>query len=257
MFAHLPIIDIPLLDTSILLFLVFIALLTGFVKSGLPALGGLVSVMLVSVFPAKDALGITLFYLLAGDVIAVTFYWRQVNVVELKRLLPMIFVGIGTGILVLSVVNDQLLGLVIGSMIIFLVLLEPFRTTVSAWAMRHIVWIRNISGWLAGLTTTVGNAAGPILSLYFLLLKLDKHSFTGTAAVFFLIVNTVKLPLYGSIGIFKAYYLSSVLLTVPFVFVGAYFGRQFLKWIPQQQFTQIILAFTGLAGLSLIIRYFI
>ena len=188
---------------------------------------------------------------------AVAFYWRQANITELKRLLPMIFIGIATGILVLTFVNNQILGLIIGCMIVFLVLLEPFRTKVTAWAMQRLFWVRNISGWLAGLTTTVGNAAGPVLSLYFLLLKLDKHSFTGTAAVFFLIVNTVKLPLYFSIGIFQSYYLTSVLLTLPFVFVGAYFGRKFLKWVPQQQFTQIILAFTGLAGLSLIIRYFI
>jgi uncharacterized membrane protein YfcA len=249
--------DITFLDATTLVFLAFVALLTGFVKSGLPALGGLVSVLLVSVFPPKDALGITLFYLFAGDIVAVSYYWRQVNRLELMRLLPMIFIGIGTGILVLKLVDNAVLGLIIGGMIVFLVLLEPFRAGVSDWAMKRIVWVRGISGWLAGLTTTIGNAAGPILSLYFLLLKLDKHSFTATAALFFLIVNSTKFPLYGAIGIFKTYYLSSVLITLPFVFVGAYYGRKFLKLIPQVLFTRIILAFTGIAGLSLIIRYFI
>ncbi len=245
------------LDPHILLFLLLIASLTGFVKSGLPALGGMISVLVVSVFPAKDALGITLCYLLAGDVMAVSFYWRQANLVELRKLLPMIFIGIAAGIAVLTLIDNELLSLIIGIMIVFFVGLEPFRSQVTAWSMRHIVGVRNVSGGLAGLTTTVGNAAGPVLSLYFLLLKLDKHTFTGTAALFFLIVNVTKIPLYGAIGIFKDYYLWSVLITVPFVFVGAYFGRKFLRWIPQQRFTQTIVFFTGLAGVSLIIRYFL
>ncbi|MFT6390309.1 MAG: putative membrane protein YfcA [Cellvibrionaceae bacterium] len=246
-----------LFDPNILFFLFFIALLTGFVKTGLPALGGFISVLMVIVFPPKDALGITLFYLLAGDLMAVSFYWRQADMIELRRLLPMIFIGVGSGILVLKFVNNDVLGLIIGIMIVFFVSLEPFRARVTEWAMRRIFWVRNLSGWLAGLTTTVGNAAGPVLTLYFLLLKLDKHSFTGTAALFFLTVNVTKLPLYGAIGIFKDYYLWSVLVTIPFVFVGGFFGRRFLDWIPQQRFTQAILFFTGLAGVILIIRYFL
>ncbi|MFT6968004.1 MAG: putative membrane protein YfcA [Cellvibrionaceae bacterium] len=246
-----------LLDTNILLFLLFAALLTGFVKTGLPALGGLISVLMVIVFPPKDALGITLLYLLAGDLLAVRFYWRQANMPELRRLLPMIFVGVGSGILVLKFVNNDALGLIIGLIIVFFVSLEPFRASLTEWAMHRIFWVRNLSGWLAGLTTTVGNAAGPVLALYFLLLKLDKHSFTGTAAVFFLTVNVTKLPLYGTIGIFKDYYLWSVLITIPFVFVGGFFGRRFLSWIPQKRFTQVILFFTGLSGAVLVVRYFI
>jgi uncharacterized membrane protein YfcA len=246
-----------LLDTNVLLFLLFAALLTGFVKTGLPVLGGLISVLMVIVFPPKDALGITLIYLLTGDLLAVRFYWRQANMPELRRLLPMIFVGVGSGILVLTFVNNDVLGLIIGLIIVFFVALEPFRANLTEWAMHQIFWVRNLSGWLAGLTTTVGNAAGPVLALYFLLLKLDKHSFIGTAAVFFLTVNITKLPLYGAIGIFKDYYLWSVLVTIPFVFVGGFFGRRFLSWIPQKLFTQVILFFTGLSGAVLIVRYFL
>ncbi len=244
------------LDIHLLLFLVVIALLTGFVKTGLPALGGFISVMMVSAFPPKDALGITLCYLMAGDLMAVSLYWRQADRQELRKMLPTILMGITCGILVLTAVDNAVLGLVIGAMIIFFVVLEPFREAVTAWAMQYLFWVRNISGWLAGLTTTVGNAAGPILSLYFLLLKLDKHSFTGTAAVFFLLVNLTKLPLYGAIGIFKGYYFWSIVVTIPLVFVGGFLGKHFLHWIPQKQFTQAILFLTGLSGLILVIRYF-
>jgi hypothetical protein len=168
----------------------------------------------------------------------------------------MIFVGIGSGIVVLKFVNNEILGLIIGVMILFFICLEPFRERVTDWAMQRIFWVRLLSGWLAGLATTVGNAAGPVISLYFLLLKLDKNSFAGTAAMFFITVNLTKLPLFYSIGIYKDYYLLSVAVTIPFVFIGGYFGRRFLRWIPQKQFTQAVLICTGLSGLVLIVRYF-
>ena len=245
-----------LLEAHLVLFLLFIATLTGFVKSGLPALGALISVVMVSVFPPRDALGLLLFYLLAGDIVAVSLYHRQAKIKELKSMLPMVFLGIISGIAMLNFVSNDALGLIIGIMIVCLISMEPFREKVHDWANRNKLLVRSGSGWLAGLTTTIGNAAGPILSLYLLLLKLDKHSFTGTVALFFLTVNIIKLPLYASVGIFKSYYMWTLVLTLPMVFVGAFFGYHFLRRIPQVRFTQIILIMTGLAGVSLILRYF-
>ena len=246
-----------LIEPPLLAFLFFIALITGFVKTGLPALGSLISVLMVLVFPPKDALGLTLLYLLAGDCVAAKLYWNRANKKELLSMLPAIIVGIILGIVLISMVSDAILGLLIGCMIVLLVSLEPFRGTITAWAMVRISWVRGISGGLAGFSTTVGNAAGPIVSLYFLLLKLNKHTFAGTAALFFLIVNLIKLPLYYSIGIFKSEYMLSVLVTIPIVFVGTYLGHRFLQWIPQKSFNKLTLLFTLVAGLLLITRYFL
>ncbi len=245
------------LELHILILLSLLALFTGFVKAGLPALGGLVSVSLVLMFPERDALGLAVLYLLAGDVMATLMHWRKASFPVLRKLLPAIFIGMAIGGLVLTQVSNQLLGAVIGVMIVLMVSMEPLRPRITNWAMRHSTFVRTGSGMLAGFTTTVGNAAGPILSLYFLLLKIDKYGFVGTAALFFLIVNITKLPLYGALGIFQEYYLWSYLVTVPWVFVGALFGRRFLEWIPQKYFNQLILSMTGLAGIWLIIRFFL
>ncbi len=246
-----------LLEIHTLILLAFIALFTGFVKAGMPAMGGLVSVSLALMFPPKDALGLAVLYLLAGDIIAVFLHWRKADLPVLRKLLPAIFVGMALGILVLTQISNNYLGALIGMLILGMVFMEPFRPRITQWAERNSRFVRNGSGMLAGFTTTVGNAAGPILALYFLLLKIDKYGFVGTAAVFFLVVNVTKLPLYWSIDIFKTYYLWSYLLTVPMVAVGALFGKRFLEWIPQQRFNQLILLVTGLSGIWLIVRYFI
>ena len=244
-------------EVHILILLAVIALFTGFVKAGLPALGGLVSISLVLLFPPKDALGLAVLYLLAGDVIASFMHWRKAHWSVLRQLLPAIFIGMGVAALTLNHVSNDFLALAIGIMIVLMVAMEPFRPRLTKWATRNARFVRTGSGMLAGFTTTVGNAAGPILSLYFLLLKIDKYGFVGTAALFFLIVNVTKLPLYGAIGIFKSYYLWSYLVTVPLVFVGALLGRRFLEWIPQKYFNQTILLVTGLAGVWLVLGYFL
>ncbi|OZG71179.1 permease [Hahella sp. CCB-MM4] len=243
-----------MLEFQFLLFLCAIALFTGFVKAGIPALGALISATVALMFPPKDALGITLMYLLTGDLVAVSLYWRQAHWQELKKMLPTILAGIAIGAGILYFLDNDTLGPVIGSLILILVSLEPFRPRITHWALNHPGKVRGTSGVLAGITTTVGNAAGPIISLYLLLLKIDKHGFVGTSAIFFFSVNLTKIPVYGALGIFKGYYLMTFLVTVPLVLVGAYAGRRFLHWIPQQWFNRVILIFTGIAGLTLVVR---
>ena len=194
-------------------------------------------------------------YLLAGDIAATSMHWRKADWHMLKKLLPAIFIGVGLGVIILQGISNAILGTIIGALIVVLVAMKPFRERITGWAMRHIRWVRFTSGMLAGFTTTVGNVAGTVLSLYFMLLKVDKYTFVGTAAFFFLIVNLSKLPLYGMIGIFKTYYINTYLLTVPLVFVGAFAGKQFLEWVPQQAFNRIILITTGLAGFWLFIHW--
>ena len=95
------------------------------------------------------------------------------------------------------------------------------------------------------------------MSLYFLLLKLDKKAFVGTGAIFFCCVNLAKIPVFVGQDIFQLRYFASVFVTAPLVLAGALGGRKFLEWIPQLWFNRIVLFFTAFAGVWLILRYFI
>lgn len=246
-----------LLPPEFLLLLALVALFTGFVKAGVPSLGALMSAVVALAFTPREALGICLIYLLVGDVVAVSFYWRLAHLNELKKMILPVLLGIVAGGFMLNFLDDSNLGLVIGLMVVFLVALEPFRPTLTEWATHHPRSVRSSSGILAGISTTIGNAAGPIMSLYFLLLKLDKKTFVGTSSIFFLTVNTTKLPIFYYQDLFTPAYLPSIALTAPLVYLGALFGRKFLEWVSQRWFTRIILVCTALAGGWLVIRYFI
>lgn len=241
---------------NILIVFGLIAIFTGFIKAGIPSLGALLSALVALAFPPRDALGVTLLFLLVGDIVAVSLYWRLAHWAELKRMILPLVIGIGAGGIMLKLLDNDKLGLTIGLMVVFLVSLEPFRVQLSQWSLQHPIKIRSVSGTLAGIATTIGNASGPILSLYFLLLKLDKKSFVGTGAIFFLFVNLIKVPIFTYQGVFKVDYLFSMAVMSPLVFIGAIVGKKFLEWIPQLWFNRVILICTALAGSVLVARYF-
>jgi hypothetical protein len=236
-----------------LLFLACIALFTGFIKGGMPALGPLVATLVALYFPSRTALGITLILFLIGDTAAVWLYWRLANWHELRKMLLPVIAGIVAGGLVLTSLDNRTLGLCIGVIILLLVALEPLRPRLSQWALAHQDGARAGTGLLAGFATTISNSAGPILNIYFLLLKLDKHAFIGTATMFFFFANLSKVPIFLFQDIFEARYLPTLALVAPLIYAGAFMGRKFLEWISQLWFNRIVLFFTGVAAIWLIL----
>ena len=84
-------------------------------------------------------------------------------------------------------------------------------------------------GVLGGFTTMIGNAAGPVMSVYLLSANLPKRSFVGTSAWFFLLVNYMKIP--GACGI-------------PFIFAGAFLGVLLVNRVPEKFFRALIVIST-------------
>jgi uncharacterized membrane protein YfcA len=243
-----------LLPLNDLLFLAAMALAPGFIKGGMPSLGPLVAATIALWFPSRDALGISLVLFLIGDSAAVRMYWRQANWQELRKMLLPVVAGIMVGAVVLGRLDNRALGLTIGVMVLLLVAMEPLRPAITRWALAHPDVARTGSGSLAGLATTISNSAGPILSIYFLVLNLDKRTFVGTASVFFAFANAAKLPIFIVQGVFQPHYAASLALVAVLVYAGAFGGRKFLDWISQTWFNRIVLALTAVAGVLLIIN---
>ncbi|MEI7949553.1 MAG: sulfite exporter TauE/SafE family protein [Gammaproteobacteria bacterium] len=243
-----------LLDIHSLLFLALMALCTGFIKGGMPALGPLLSATVALWFPSREALGITLTLFLIGDSAAVYLYWRLANWRELSRMLVPLIVGIAIGGLVLRGLDNHALGLVIGIFVLLLVGLEPLRPRLTRWALANPQVARTSSGMLAGLATTISNSAGPILNIYFLVLNLDKRTFIGTATMFFAFANLAKLPIFIGQDVFHGHNFPSLLLVAPLIYLGAFAGKIFLEWISQLWFNRVVLILTAVAGVTLIIN---
>jgi uncharacterized protein len=241
-----------LLELNSLCFLALMALGTGFIKGGMPTLGPLLAATVALWFPSRDALGITLVLFLIGDSAAVYLYWRHANWEELRKMVLTVIVGIVIGGVVLRGLDNQALGLAIGVMVLVLVAMEPLRPRISKLALAHPTAARGLSGSLAGLATTISNSSGPILSIYFLVLNLQKRTFIGTASMFFAFANVAKVPIFAGQGVFQQFYFPSLLVVAPLVYAGAFGGKLFLEWISQLWFNRVVLVMTAVAGLMLV-----
>jgi uncharacterized membrane protein YfcA len=77
--------------------------------------------------------------------------------------------------------------------------------------------------------------------------------FMGTGAIYFLLMNSFKVPFGMSLGIITKESLWLDLKLIPMVIAGALFGRVLLRHINQKLFERLALGFTLIAALRLML----
>ena len=111
---------------------------------------------------------------------------------------------------------------------------------------------RLVYGSLAGFTTMVANAGGPVTSMYFLACRYPVKAFLGTTAWFFFLVNLVKLPFSVSAGLVNPTTLSLAAIAAPVVIASALAGRRLAEHMDQRVFEPIIVVLTVISALPLL-----
>jgi uncharacterized membrane protein YfcA len=228
-------------------------LLIGMAKTGLSGVGMMVVPILANAFGGRPSVGLLLPILIFADIFAVTWYNRHAQWKHILRLLPWAFAGILVATLVGKSISDQtfnrlLAALVIGGIGILVwqdLRSDKLRIPTSRWFAAGL-------GLLGGFSTMIGNAAGPVMALYLLSMRLPKNIYIGTGAWFFFIVNLSKVPLH--VWSWNTITLDSFLLDVlliPAIAAGAFLGIWLVRLLPERIFRIIIIATTLLSALLL------
>ena len=230
------------------------ALCAGLAKTGFGGLGIVAVLLFAQIFPAKASTGALLPLMIFGDLIGVYFYRGHANWPDLIRLLPATLAGIICGWWLMPRIPDHdfivFLGwLILGLMVLTVVQRRFPRVLLSA--VDHPL-LGLVAGWAAGLATMLANAAGAITAFYFLARRMDKMTFVGTAAWFYLVINLSKIPFSIHLGLMTPESLKFDLLLLPAVAVGAVAGRLLLRRVPQRLFEWITILLATAAALRLI-----
>jgi len=232
------------------------AFLVGLSKTGIPGLGILNVAIFALVFPARDSVGLVLVILICGDIVAVTTYRRDASWPHLLRLFPWAAAGIVAGYFALGRIDDWQMRHLLGIILLALVIFQYARSRRPAQLDSEVrpppPWLAPIAGVTAGFTTMVANAAGPVMVLYLLAMRLPKIVFIGTAAWYFLLLNLFKVPFSASLGLINPASLSVSLLLGPFAMLGALIGRPIAERLNQRLFELITLALTLIAALLML-----
>ena len=230
------------------------AVVVGMSKTGMPGLGILPVPMMALAFSSRESTGLLLGVLILADLFAVTYHRRNARWRHVLRLLPAALAGIVAGYFALGYVNDRQLKPIIGGIVLVMLGLNYWRTRAggeeapipSQW------WFAAILGFMAGVTTMMANAAGPVMIIYLLAMRLPKIEFVGTSAWFFFAVNWLKVPFSAHLNLVTAESVKLNLMMLPFIALGALLGVLLLKRIPQKAFTIVVQILAAAAAVRLL-----
>ena len=230
------------------------ALIVGVSKAGIAGLGMLAVAIFAQIMPAKQATGVVLPLLCLGDIVATLAYRQHAKWHHLWRLFPWTAGGVLLGYFALDRISEQQARWMIGTILLALAVMHMVRRRVSGHETEHGAWFAPTIGVLAGFTTLVANAAGPLMAVYMLAMRLPKMDFVGTGAVFFLLLNFFKVPFMVHLGLINSSSFTLNLWLAPCVLGGAWLGRKLVLKIDQRAFENIALALSVIAGLNLVYR---
>lgn len=251
--------DFTLFTTQQWLLIVLAALSVGIAKSGFGGVGMLTVTLMAALMPGHElqSTGLVLPLLICGDLMAVRAYRGHAQWPIVIRLLPPAVLGVALGYIAMQHLTNQHFRPLIGSIVLILCGLQLARRHRPQWFQSpedarkslHFSWGTGIG---AGITTMIANAAGPVMTLYFLTVRLPKLQFVATSAWYFLIVNLIKVPFSTQLGLItpKSLLLNGAL--IPIIAIGLYGGKAILHRVEQERFEKIVLLLTAISALPLI-----
>jgi uncharacterized membrane protein YfcA len=245
----------------------------GMSKTGFTGVSLFGVALMAQIFPPRESTGVILPLLVFADLFAVTLFNRHALWAEVLRVLPPAVLGVAAGFLIFQYIPSRHFGPVIGWMILGLVSLQFWqrhqakqkakaipvaganganaRGTLSQGRPARLVSYSY--GVLAGATTMIANAAGPVMTVYLLSAGLAKYAFMGTSAWIFFLINLTKLPFSYALGVINRGSLWFNAFMLPAVVAGVFIGRALLRRIPQIWFERVLLLSAALAAVKLIL----
>ncbi len=224
-------------------------------KTGIPGINLFFVPVMAQLLPARLSTGFLLPMLIVADLFAIAYYRQHADWKHLTRLLPAAVVGVLIGYAGLTVVSDGALRPIIGVIVLLMLAIQALRD------IRHggVIpvprgdWFSIVMGLIAGITTMMANAAGPVMAIYLLTMRLPKERYMGTSAWYFLIVNLIKVPLSLSLGLITWETLKVNAIMVPAIVAGALIGVYLLKVLPQKAFRVVVQIVAAASAIKLIV----
>mgnify|MGYP002520626555 CR=1 FL=1 len=228
------------------------ALFIGMSKTGVQGITMISVPVMALTFGAKESTGVILPMLCFADILAVLYYRHSVQWRYVFALLPAAVVGLFAALPADRVVPREFFGHLMGFCILvgLVAMVWSEIKKPDSDAVSHKWWYAAFFGVLGGFTTMIGNAAGGVMAVYLLSMRMKKLAFVGTNAWFFLVINYTKIPLqvfaWNNIS---AQTLLLDAVSIPFIVAGAVFGVWFVKKLPERAYRIFVIVSTFLSTL--------
>ncbi|NNC77431.1 MAG: sulfite exporter TauE/SafE family protein [Woeseiaceae bacterium] len=229
-------------------------LLFGISKGGFGGgLGTLAVPLMALVISPVQAAGILLPILCLMDVFSVWAYRGKWVWPELKVIIPASLLGIGVGTFLFGYMSPDVVRFIVGLVAISFTAHFVFSRRDKSIALPHFPKSAGVlGGAAAGFTSFVAHAGGPPINMYLLRRPLNRTEFVATAALFFAVVNYVKLVPYGFLGQLQGGNLMTSLVLAPLAPIGVMIGVFLHRRVSDRLFFGIVYVLLFAVGVRLI-----
>lgn len=229
-------------------------ILLGLGKGGFSGLGLLSIPLMALVVSPVQAAAILQPILMAQDVVGVWAFRRRWSRRNLTVMLPGAVIGIALGYLLAAAVSDAAVALSVGLIAIAfairrLIVERRPETLVVTQADRVRGWFW---GGVCGFTSMVAHAGGPPFQIYVMPQKLPADVFIGTGAIFFALVNWLKVPPYFLLGQFSAENLATSAALGPLAVAATLAGVWLVRRVSGERLYTAIYVLLVLVGARLV-----
>ncbi|HSG44605.1 MAG TPA: sulfite exporter TauE/SafE family protein [Anaerolineales bacterium] len=218
----------------------FLGFMIGLAKGGFGGFGALLTPILSLVLPVASAVGVLLPMLMVGDAFALRMYWKEWDTNLVKRMLPLGVVGALVGTFLLSSLPPNILRIALGIFVLIVVAYRFASDRIKSMEYQPRPWHGSLAGLLAGTASGMFNGGGPPFNSYLLLKKVQARPFIATGAIYFAILNLIKLPGFLYAGVLDLPLLLSLWWVFLFIPLGIWVARRTLTRVSASAFERII-----------------
>lgn len=232
-------------------------ILVGLAKGGFSGLGALALPLMALAMSPVRAAAILLPILIVQDVVGVWAFRKEWDGRVLAATLPGALMGIVIGYLLAARVSvDAVLGVLGGLSILF----GAYRLWVDRSGGR-VVAARNSPGWVgalfgmgAGFASQIAHAGGPPFQMWVMPKRLSPAVYAGTTAIFFAVVNWMKVPAYLALGQFTDDNLLAAATLLPLAIASTFAGVWLVRRVSAERFYTIVYVLMIALGIELLAK---
>ncbi len=241
-------------DLTFYLLAIPAVLLIGLAKGGFSGMGALGMPLLALAMEPVQAAAILLPILIAQDFVGVAAFRKSWDGNILAILLPGAVAGVVLGWwFAASVSSNVVLAAVGGISVLFgLYRLWVERGGRIAASSASPAWVGALFGVATGFTSQIAHAGGPPFQMWVMPRRLPRDILIGTTAIFFAILNWIKVPAYIALGQFTWTNAEVTLVLLPFALLGSFAGVRLVRKVAMDRFYTIIYALMVAAGAKLL-----
>jgi uncharacterized membrane protein YfcA len=234
----------------------FVIFIIGVSKGGLSGTVGVLATPLMAlVMPADKVIGLLLPILIIADIFAVASHWQKWDNRLVLQLIPGGIAGIILGSFLISSISPLALKRGIGIVVLLFVIYKLFEQKLintMAYQSRH--WHGVLAGSAAGVSSTLAHTGGPPIVIYLLLQNISPRVFVATSALYFAILNLLKVPSYFFIGLFDFDMFRQIIWLLLLLPLSVWIGKIMAEKIDKVLFERIILVFLTISAFFLLFR---